>query len=533
MRVYNTLRRQVEDFVPLSPGRVTMYVCGVTVYGDVHLGHARCYITWDMVRRYLQHRGFAVTYVQNFTDVDDKILNRAREEGVSPRAIANRYVERYLADMAKLRVEPATEYPRATEHMPQILAFIGDLIDQGLAYPTPGGDVYYRVRRFAEYGKLSGRDVDDLQSGARVDVDETKEDPLDFALWKAAKPGEESWESPWGPGRPGWHIECSAMVNAALGPTIDIHAGGMDLIFPHHENEIAQSEGALHAPLSRYWLHNGMVTADGEKMSKSLGNIKNVTDLLQHVDVDTLRFFLLQKHYRRPVDFADDAVMAAKAGWSRLRRSLAELADAPGGDDAEQAGRAEHLFHESRQAFERHMDEDFDTPGAIAVLFDLVRELHQYRQAPAKVLAQGVAVAQELAGVLGLSLAAATAEVGDAVLAAVIDLLIELRHEARATKNWTLSDAVRTQLAAAHVVLEDRPGNATAWRPADGAPAGAELTEAVMQAVITLRREARAAKDFATADAIRDRLGAIGLLLEDKPGGITAWRLAEVETANR
>jgi cysteinyl-tRNA synthetase len=533
VRVYNTLSRQAEDFVTLQPNQVSMYVCGVTVYGDVHLGHARCYITWDMVRRYLTYRGFAVQYVQNFTDVDDKIINRAKDEGVSPRAIAERFIGRYIADMVSLRVQPATAYPKATEHMPQIVAFISDLIAKELAYPTSDGDVYYRVRRFDGYGKLSGRNIDDLQAGARVEVGEIKEDPLDFALWKHAKPGEESWESPWGAGRPGWHIECSAMVKSTLGPTIDIHAGGLDLVFPHHENEIAQSEGANHAPLARYWMHNGMVTADGEKMSKSLGNIKNVSDLLQHIDVDTLRVFLLQKHYRRPVDFTDDALMAAKSGWNRLRRSLAEIAEAPGGSDADQAARVEALLTETRQAFENHMDEDFDTPGAIAVLFELVRQLHPFRQAPKATLDKGVALAQELADVLGLSLQPEKASAGDEHLAAIIDMLIDLRHDARANKNWALSDSIRNQLAAAQVILEDRPGNATAWRPADGAATGPALTEAVMQTVIGLRRDVRAAKDFATSDAIRDGLKAAGILLEDKPGGLTAWRLAEAETASR
>jgi cysteinyl-tRNA synthetase len=531
VRVYNTLSRQVEDFVTATPDRVTMYVCGVTVYGDVHLGHARCYITWDMVRRYLTYRGFAVRYVQNFTDVDDKIIKKAQDEGVSPRAIASRYIDRYLADMQALRVQPANDYPRATEHMPQIIAFIGDLIAKGLAYPTSDGDVYYRVRRFAGYGKLSGRNIDDLQAGARVEVGEIKEDPLDFALWKHAKPNEESWESPWGAGRPGWHIECSAMVKSALGTTIDIHAGGLDLVFPHHENEIAQSEGASDHPLAAYWMHNGMVTADGEKMSKSLGNIKNVTDLLKHIDVDTLRVFLLQKHYRRPVDFSDDALMAAKSGWNRLRRSLAEIATAPGGTDADQGSKVEALVAESRTAFESHMDEDFDTPGAIAVLFELVRQLHPCRQAPKPILTKAVALAEELADVMGLSLAPEQAAAGDEHLAAVVDMLIDLRHEARANKNWPLSDSIRNQLAAAQVILEDRPGNATAWRPADGAPAGAALTDAVMQAVIALRQEVRTAKDFATSDAIRDGLKAAGILLEDKPGGVTAWRVAEAEPA--
>ena len=524
VRVYNTLHRQVEEFVPQEPNQVSMYVCGVTVYGDVHLGHARCYITWDMVRRYLQYRGYAVRYVQNFTDVDDKIINKARDEGVSPREIANRYVDRYMHDMATLRVAPATEYPRATEHMPQIIAFIEDLIRQELAYPTADGDAYYAVRRFEGYGKLSGRNIDDLQSGARVEVGEIKRDPLDFALWKHAKPGEESWESPWGPGRPGWHIECSAMVASSLGPTIDIHAGGMDLIFPHHENEIAQSEGALHAPLATYWMHNGMVTADGQKMSKSLGNIKNLGDLLTLFDVDTLRVFLLQKHYRRPVDFSDEALMAAKSGWSRLRRSLAEIAGAPGGADAEQGAGIDRLLAESRKAFVTHMDEDFDTPGAVAVIFDLVRQLHPFRQASADHLAKGVALVQELAGVLGLSLEPEAAS-GDTLLEPIMGVVTTLRQDARTAKNWAMSDAIRDKLAAVHLVLEDKPGNVTTWRPADdGAP---DLADAAMQVLISLRQEARSAKDFAMSDAIRDRLGAIGILLEDKAGGQTGWRLLE------
>ncbi|MBC7542180.1 MAG: cysteine--tRNA ligase [Candidatus Sericytochromatia bacterium] len=530
VRVYNTLNRQVEDFTPLEPNKVSMYVCGVTVYGDVHLGHARCYITWDMVRRYLGYRGYDVHYVQNFTDVDDKIINKARDEGISPRELANRYVDRYMADMIALRVQPATEYPRATEHMAEMIAFIEVLIGKDLAYPSPDGDVFYAVRKFPGYGKLSGRNIDDLQSGARVEVGEIKRDPLDFALWKHAKPGEESWESPWGPGRPGWHIECSAMVTSALGPTIDIHAGGMDLIFPHHENEIAQSEGAQHAPLAHYWMHNGMVTADGQKMSKSLGNIKNLGDLLKMIDVDTLRVFLLQKHYRRPVDFSDDALMAAKSGWNRLRRSMAEIAQAPGGTDAEQGAKIEQVLAESRHRFETHMDDDFDTPGAVAVLFELVRQLHPFRLAPTETLQKGVALTQELAGILGLSLEPEAATGGDDALRPIMDVLIALRKEARAAKNFALSDVIRDKLAAGQLVLEDKPGNVTTWRPTEESTAS-DLTDAAVQVLIALRQEARANKDFAMSDAIRDRLQAIGIVLEDKAGGQTGWRIIEAATA--
>jgi cysteinyl-tRNA synthetase len=512
VRVYNTLSRQVEDFVTLEPNRVKMYVCGVTVYGDVHLGHARCYITWDMVRRYLAYRGYDVHYVQNFTDVDDKIINKAKDEGVSPREIARRYIERYIADMQALRVQPATIYPKATEHMPEIIAFIADLIGQGLAYPTSDGDVYYRVRRFAGYGKLSGRNIDDLQAGARVEVGEIKEDPLDFALWKHAKPGEESWESPWGPGRPGWHIECSAMVKAAMGPTIDIHAGGLDLVFPHHENEIAQSEGATHEPLARFWMHNGMVTADGEKMSKSLGNIKNVSDLLKHIDVDTLRVFLLQKHYRRPVDFTDDALMAAKAGWNRLRRSLAEIAEAPGGSDPEQGGKIEALLGETRREFQSHMDEDFDTPGAIAVLFELVRQLHPLRQAPKAVLAKGADLAQELAGVLGLSLEPLTEE--------------------WATVDEDLSHAV-SQVRLAYEQNEPSEAVLEILTKAEQAVQGRDWATS-LKLLIELRTAAKKARNFKLSDLVRDvlKLGH-GILLEDKPGGVTTWRFADKEPAQR
>lgn len=470
LQLYNTLTRRKEPFEPIEPGRVRMYCCGVTVYDYCHLGHARSYIAWDTLRRFLQWRGYDVRYVQNFTDIDDKILNRARKEQTTMEAIADRYTQTYFEDMARLNILEADVYPRATHTLNGIQRLIADLEAKGMAYAS-GGDVYFAVRKFADYGKLSGRKLDDLQAGASGRTDEEaakKHDPFDFALWKAAKPEEPAWDSPWGPGRPGWHIECSAMVRQELGDSIDIHVGGGDLVFPHHENEIAQSEAATGHPLARYWLHNGMVNVGGEKMSKSLGNFTTIRSLLDAPEGPhpmALRLFVLQGHYRKPMDFTDEAIEAAKNAWNTLKDGLLF-------DGLEDLNGTDTYDATALDRFRQAMDDDLNTPEALAILFELAKELRreknlrvhegQFSQSAAAI-AQQWRTLVHLASVLGL---AATAETSapahqgpsDAEIAA----LIEQRTAARKAKNFAESDRIRDELKAQGIVLIDRPGE-TAW----------------------------------------------------------------------
>jgi cysteinyl-tRNA synthetase len=470
LQLYNTLTRRKEPFEPIEPGRVRMYCCGVTVYDHCHLGHARSYIVWDTLRRFLQWRGYDVRYVQNFTDIDDKILNRARKEQTTMEAIADRYTQTYFEDMARLNILEADVYPRATHTLNGIQRLIADLEAKGMAYAA-GGDVYFAVRKFAGYGKLSGRKLDDLQAGASGRTDEEaakKHDPFDFALWKAAKPDEPAWDSPWGPGRPGWHIECSAMVRQELGDSIDIHVGGGDLVFPHHENEIAQSEAATGHPLARVWLHNGMVNVGGEKMSKSLGNFTTIRSLLDSPNGPhpmALRLFVLQGHYRKPMDFTDEAIEAAKNAWNTLKDGLLfdGLDDLNGTDIYDTT---------ALDRFRQAMDDDLNTPEALAILFELAKDLRreknlrvhegQFSQSAATI-AQQWRTLVHLAGVLGLVAEAETAEVAnqgpsDAEIAA----LIEQRTAARKAKNFAESDRIRDELKAQGIALIDRPGE-TAW----------------------------------------------------------------------
>lgn len=471
---YNTLTRQRELFEPITPGQVQMYCCGVTVYDYCHLGHARAYIVWDTIRRYLQWRGYAVRYVQNFTDIDDKILNRASQEGSSMAAVSERYIEAYLADMERLNILAADAYPRATQALDGIQRLIQELQQQGFAYAA-GGDVYYAVRQNAAYGKLSGRKFAEMQAGAsgRVEDDlaeHKKHDPFDFALWKAAKPGEPSWDSPWGAGRPGWHIECSAMVRSELGATIDIHVGGEDLIFPHHENEIAQSEVVTGQPLARYWMHNGMVTVDGKKMSKSLGNFTTIRDLLDQRGVNpmAIRLFVLQGSYRKPIDFTAAAIAAAENSWTTLKDGLLF-----GPQHGQQLGwqTAPPLSSALASAFQTVMDDDFNTAGGLAILFELAKEL---RRASHLLVHQGQAGSDPiqlqqkwqdlvtLAQVLGLEaepIAAATQTLTDAAIAA----LITDRLAARQARDFAAADRIRDQLQAQGITLIDQAGGETRW----------------------------------------------------------------------
>ncbi|MBI3980228.1 MAG: cysteine--tRNA ligase [Chloroflexi bacterium] len=448
--VYNTLSAQKEPFRPAGEP-VKMYVCGITPYSAAHVGHAMSYILFDTITRYLRYRGYEVRHVQNFTDIDDKIINRAAALGITPQELAERYINEYFADMAALNVRRADVYPRATHEIPWMIEVIGGLIDRGHAYAADG-DVYFRVLSDPDYGKLSHRTLDSLMAGARVEPGAAKEHPMDFALWKGAKPGEPTWESPWGPGRPGWHIECSAMVLHHLGEQIDVHGGGQDLIFPHHENEVAQSESFTGLdPFARHWLHNGLLRLGEEKMSKSLGNLVTIREALAQHSADGIRLFVLSSHYRSPLTYSDEGLSGSDRGAERLR--LAATAAGPLEGTALDAGRY-------RTAFETAMDDDFNTPQAMAALFDLAREINRARD-EGRVVVGAQATLRELAGVLGLTLAAPAGE--EMAASPFIDLLVTVRSDLRAAKQWALADRIRTGLGDLGIVLEDTP-QGTVWK---------------------------------------------------------------------
>ncbi|MBN3939811.1 cysteine--tRNA ligase [Nostoc sp. NMS9] len=469
LTLYNTLTRRQEPFETVEAGKVKMYYCGVTVYDYCHLGHARACIVWDVVRRYLQFIGYEVRYIQNFTDIDDKILNRACVEHSSMEAVADRFIKAYFEDMARLGIKEADEYPRATHTMNGIQRLIHELENKGFAYPADG-DVYYAVRQFAEYGKLSGRRLEDMQAGKsdRVNVEDPeyqkKKDPFDFALWKAARPGEPFWESPWGAGRPGWHIECSAMVRDRLGDTIDIHAGGADLIFPHHENEIAQSEAVTGKPLARYWLHNGMVKVDGEKMSKSLGNFITIRELLDRgVDPMAVRLFVLTAQYRTPIDFTDEAIAAATNGWHTIKEGL--LFGYQYGKKLGWAVGNASLLPETVERFQETVNNDFNFPGGLTVLFELAKELRRegnilVHEGKTETSAQELQLQWQtlvtLAGVLGLEAEIeAETQTSNGLSDAEIEVKIQQRQEARKGKNFAESDRIRDELQAQSITLID------------------------------------------------------------------------------
>ena len=492
INVYNTLSAQKEPLIPKEPGKIGMYCCGPTTYNFIHLGNARPLVVFDTIRRYLAYRGYKVTYIQNFTDVDDKIINRAKEEGQAPQALANHYIEEYFKDADALNVCRATVHPTVSGHMTEIIEFVKALIDKGMAYEIDG-DVYYAVSKFKEYGKLSKRNREDLLDGARVGVDERKKEAADFALWKKAKPGEPFWESPWGQGRPGWHIECSAMSHKYLGESFDIHGGGFDLIFPHHENEIAQSEGRFDRPMAKYWMHNGFITVNQEKMSKSLGNFFMLRDILAKFPAEVIRFYLLSVHYRSPLDFDDQKLEAAAKGLDRLKTAVRLAKERLGRQGSEAAASTEigqpfmEELAKTKKQFEDAMDDDFNTALAIAVLFDAARLLNSWVSDPASVafaaIAAGAAQLEELAEVLGLGLAEdiAGAEEDPALSQALKGLLLDLGgHEA----------------------------------------AGIET---LMEQLLELRESARKSKDFATSDRIRDGLKGMGILIEDTAQG-PRWR---------
>lgn len=476
LRVYNTLTKQKEAFVPLEEGKVKMYVCGVTPYNHPHIGNARPFVTWDVIRRYLEQQGWEVMHVQNFTDVDDKIIRTANEEQVPWHAISERYIASYFEVMDKLNVRRAAIYPKVSTHMQEIIDMVAKLVKDGFAYVVDG-DVYYAVEKFADYGKLSGRSLDDMKAGARVEVDERKNHPMDFALWKSAKPGEPSWESPWGAGRPGWHIECSAMSHKYLGEQFDFHGGGSDLIFPHHENEVAQSEAFTGVtPFVRYWLHNGFITVNQEKMSKSLGNFFLVQDILAHYAPEVLRFFILSTHYRSPLDFSDERLTEAERALERLatvKRNLAELA-AAAETDCGGAG-AEQLLAAAQKASEEFyaaMDDDFNTALAISTFFTFGKEVNSYQAlvasgkeaASVKAVNEAVALFALLEDVLGIVPAATESAAEDnGLVDGLMELVLELRQQARQNKDWGTADRIRDALQALEVVIEDSP-QGTRWK---------------------------------------------------------------------
>ena len=534
LHIYNSASRRVEEFAPLHRGEVRMYVCGPNLYAPSHVGHAFSYLVFDMVRRYLEYRGYQVNHVQNFTDIEDRIIETARDQGTAVQALARQYADRFLREMHALNVRPAVHYPRATEMIPKMIEMIQTLIARGFAYAVDG-DVFFRVSAFPAYGRLSGRSLDEMQAGSRIEVDPRKEHPMDFALWKAAKAGEPAWDSPWGPGRPGWHIECSAMSLALLGDQLDIHGGGQDVIFPHHENEIAQSEAFTgRAPFVRYWVHNGLLRLpeDAEKMTRHLGNIVTIEEALQRYHPDAIRVFAFSAHYRSPATWTDGSLEAASRGAERLRTALEHAQSvireagsrkshtAPGRKGAAAASPGPAAGSEAREplqpdaaraAFEAAMDDDFNTPRAFAAIFDLATEVNRTADAVAKAdaaeagrhvagLERGAAMLRELAGVLGLTL---TASLTPAQRAGLLQLARELsaEHPELFDHEHPVMQTVRSASAGDAVSGED-----------------------LIQLIGEGRMRARRRKDWATGDAIRSRLQSLGILIEDSPTGFT-WRL--------
>ncbi len=467
LQIQNTLTGRKEPFQPLIEGQVKMYVCGVTPYDECHLGHARCYVTFDFIRRALKHLGFTVTYVQNFTDIDDKIIKRAQERGEDPSTLAERFIHDYFDKMDKLNIQRADAYPKVTENIPQIVGFIERLVEKGLAYPMEG-DVYYSVRKFPNYGKLSKRSLDELKSGARVEVDERKQDPLDFALWKAAKPGEPSWPSPWGAGRPGWHIECSVMsIKTLKSETFDIHGGGQDLIFPHHENEIAQAEGATGHPFARTWIHNGFVTVNKEKMSKSLGNFFTLKDIFAKYEPRVVRFLLLSQHYHSPLEFADDLLNGAAATLKNvdgnIHRLLAALKTQYGTDKQDDKV-LEGLIAKFQTNLSAALADDFNAPQALGEVFELLNALTTrtatHKSISTAAMQKGLdLVRNTFHDIFGIHVGRATDEVDE-----VVEQLINQREKARKARDWAEADRIRKELSERNVMLEDTSQGPRWWK---------------------------------------------------------------------
>ncbi len=459
MKIYNTLTRKKEEFIPIDKNEVKMYSCGPTVYDYFHIGNARPFIIFDTMRRYLEYRGYKVKFVQNFTDIDDKMINRANREGITVKELGERFIEEYFKDAGALDIHPATIHPKATENIDAIIDIIKKLEDKGYAYNVDG-NVYFSTKKFREYGKLSKQPLEDLEAGARIDVNDTKRDAMDFALWKAQKEGEPAWESPWGMGRPGWHIECSAMANKYLGETIDIHSGGQDLVFPHHENEVAQSECANGKPFANYWMHNGYININNQKMSKSLGNFFTVRDILEKYDAEIVRFFMLSAHYRNPVNFSDVLMEQSKSAVERVYTCIDNLHFLLDYSEKRELNENEQKFIEElnkcKQKFIDSMDDDLNTADAIASIFDIVYACNTYLSTENKnsleVINKALETISELGSILGLFTKSRKNS-----LDAEIEALIEERNKARAEKNWAKADEIRDKLKQMHIVLKDTP----------------------------------------------------------------------------
>ena len=457
IKVYNTLNKKKEEFIPLTPGEVKMYVCGPTVYNFFHIGNGRTFIVFDTIRRYFEYRGFKVDFVQNFTDIDDKMIKKANEEGTTVKKIGDTYIKEYYQDADALNIERATVNPRATEFIGEIIKFVKGLVDKGYAYEVDG-DVYFSTKKFEGYGKLSGQNIEDLQSGARISVDERKKDPMDFAIWKAQKPGEPAWNSPWGMGRPGWHIECSCMAKKLLGETIDIHAGGSDLKFPHHENEIAQSEALTGEPFARYWLHSAFVNVNNEKMSKSLNNFFTAREILERYDADVIRFLMLSAHYRQQLNFSEDLLESAKASVERIYNAIGNLENLIDEVSREEMNEEEKAYLESlnkyKEKYIEKMDDDFNTADAITAIFDLIKDTNtNITIDSSKELAQkALELIRELGAPLGMFQKSTKGNLEEE-----IEALIAKRPQARKDRDFTLADKIRDELKDRGIVLEDTP----------------------------------------------------------------------------
>ncbi|EJT6496962.1 cysteine--tRNA ligase [Clostridium perfringens] len=457
MKVYNTLNKKKEEFIPLTPGEVKMYVCGPTVYNFFHIGNGRTFIVFDTIRRYFEYRGFKVDFVQNFTDIDDKMIKKANEEGTTVKKIGDTYIKEYYQDADALNIERATVNPRATEFIGEIIKFVKGLVDKGYAYEVDG-DVYFSTKKFEGYGKLSGQNIEDLQSGARISVDERKKDPMDFAIWKAQKPGEPAWNSPWGMGRPGWHIECSCMAKKLLGETIDIHAGGSDLKFPHHENEIAQSEALTGEPFARYWLHSAFVNVNNEKMSKSLNNFFTAREILERYDADVIRFLMLSAHYRQQLNFSKDLLESAKASVERIYNAIGNLENLIDEVSREEMNEEEKAYLESlnkyKEKYIEKMDDDFNTADAITAIFDLIKDTNtNITIDSSKELAQkALELIRELGAPLGMFQKSTKGNLEEE-----IEALIAKRQQARKDRDFALADKIRDELKDRGIVLEDTP----------------------------------------------------------------------------
>ena len=457
MRVFNTMTRQKEEFVPIKAGEVQMYVCGPTVYNYFHIGNARTFLVFDTVRRYLEYKGYKVNFVQNFTDIDDKMIKKANEENITVKELGDKYIEEYYKDADGLNIERATCNPRATEYIEEIVSFIEDLINKGYAYEVDG-DVYFKTKRFENYGKLSGQNLDELQLGARIDVDERKEEPMDFAIWKSEKPGEPSWDSPWGKGRPGWHIECSCMAHKLLGETIDIHAGGTDLVFPHHENEIAQSEARTGKPFANYWMHSAYLNINNKKMSKSLNNFFTTREILGSYEAEIVRLFMLSAHYRTPLNFSQELLDSAKSSNERLYNAIGNLESLLEEVNSEELTEHERNYIETLNSYKtkfiEKMDDDFNTADAISVIFDLVKNINTNVSADSsrRLVEYSLELIRGLGKPLGILQKSTVYD-----LDTEIESLVEKRQQARKDKNWALSDEIRDELKSRGIVLEDTP----------------------------------------------------------------------------